>query len=49
MLDGVSGEFNAVATLTPGKDSTLSTEWERERASEINAAVEINVECVNEI
>jgi hypothetical protein len=24
----VSGEFNAVATLPPGKDSTLSTVWE---------------------
>jgi hypothetical protein len=45
----VSGEFNGLATLPRGIDSTLLTVWEGERASEINAAVEINVERVNEI
>jgi hypothetical protein len=45
----VSGEFNGLATLPQGKDSTLPTVWVGGRASKINAAVEINVERVNEI
>jgi hypothetical protein len=43
----VSGEFNALTTLPPRKDYRLPTVWEG--GSQINAAVEINIECVNEI